>query len=302
MEFNYLTPVCGYREQLNQIVFYVIFIFTCWMKFLLKLPHYSDILIGAMASQFTSLTIVYSIVYSGADQRKHQSSASLAFVWGIHRRPVNSPNKGPVTRKMFPVDDVIMLLGIRFTLFVETWPKRLNIIKGYKVVRVLWLDYKYTLYIRTYLTTISLFVRASSYIIFICIHTYEWYTWLLPASVEINPWSPFMIYVYLLMISVNAMDVFFYLPVNTTYFSSLSYTYNLTCLRVSRNVICTSRMTLKKYHNTVYQSASMFTTYRVTLVTGDTLYMLTHLLLMNGYIHRYWNDTFLNFDRLSFPL
>ena len=58
----------------------------------------------------TSLTIVYSTVYSGADQRKHQSSASLAFVWGIHRGPVNSPHKWPVTRKMFPFDDVIMAL------------------------------------------------------------------------------------------------------------------------------------------------------------------------------------------------
>ena len=38
-----------------------------------------------MASQITSLAVVYSIVYSGADQRKHQSSASLAFVRGIHR-------------------------------------------------------------------------------------------------------------------------------------------------------------------------------------------------------------------------
>ena len=47
-------------------------------------------------------------VYSDADQRKHQSSASLAFVRGIHRWPVNSPHKGPVTRKMFPFDDVIM--------------------------------------------------------------------------------------------------------------------------------------------------------------------------------------------------
>ena len=55
---------------------------------------------GAMASRITSLTIVYSSVYSGADQRKHQSSASLAFVRGIHR--------SPVTRKMFPFDDVIM--------------------------------------------------------------------------------------------------------------------------------------------------------------------------------------------------
>ena len=65
---------------------------------------------GAMAPQFTSLTIVYSTVYPGADQRKHQSSASLAFVMGIHRWPVNSLHKGPVTRKMFPFDDVIMLL------------------------------------------------------------------------------------------------------------------------------------------------------------------------------------------------
>ena len=63
---------------------------------------------GAMASQITSLTIVYSIVYSGANQRKHQSSASLAFVGGIHRRPVNSPHKGPVTRKMLPFDNIIM--------------------------------------------------------------------------------------------------------------------------------------------------------------------------------------------------
>ena len=61
-----------------------------------------------VASQNTSLTIVYSIVYSDADQRKHQSFASLASVWGIHRRPVNSPHKWPVTRKMFPFDDVIM--------------------------------------------------------------------------------------------------------------------------------------------------------------------------------------------------
>ena len=53
-------------------------------------------------------TNAYSTVYSGADQRKHQSSASQAFVQGIHRSPVNSPHKGLVTRKMFPFDDVIM--------------------------------------------------------------------------------------------------------------------------------------------------------------------------------------------------
>ena len=62
----------------------------------------------AIASQITSLTIVYSTVDSDADQREHQSSASLTFVRGIHRGPVNSPRKWPVTRKMFPFDDVIM--------------------------------------------------------------------------------------------------------------------------------------------------------------------------------------------------
>ena len=63
---------------------------------------------GSMASQITSLTIVYSAVHLGTDQRKHQSSASRAFVRGIHRGPVNSPHKWPVKWKMFPFDDVIM--------------------------------------------------------------------------------------------------------------------------------------------------------------------------------------------------
>ena len=71
--------------------------------------HYDDVIMGTIASQITSLTSVYLTVYSGADQSKHQSSASLAFVWGIHRGPVNSPHKRPVTRKMFPFDDVIMV-------------------------------------------------------------------------------------------------------------------------------------------------------------------------------------------------
>ena len=75
----------------------------------LRLPgHYFDVIMSTIASQITSLTIVYSTVYSDADQRKHQSSASLASVWGIYRGPVNSQHKWPVTRKMFPFDDVIM--------------------------------------------------------------------------------------------------------------------------------------------------------------------------------------------------
>ena len=49
------------------------------------LNQYIDVIMTTMASQITSLTVVYSTVYSDADQRKHQSSASLAFVWGFHR-------------------------------------------------------------------------------------------------------------------------------------------------------------------------------------------------------------------------
>ena len=49
---------------------------------------------GAIASQITSLKIVYSTVYSDADKKNHQSSASLTFVRGIHRWPMNSPHKG----------------------------------------------------------------------------------------------------------------------------------------------------------------------------------------------------------------
>ena len=69
--------------------------------------HYNDVIMGTVGSQITSLTILYSTIYSDADLRKHQSSASLAFVQGIHRGPVNSPHKWPVTRKIFPFDDVI---------------------------------------------------------------------------------------------------------------------------------------------------------------------------------------------------
>ena len=72
------------------------------------LCHYSDVTMSRIASQITSVSIVYSTVWSSADQRKHQSSASP--VTGIHRWPVNSPHKGPVTRKMFPFDDAIMVV------------------------------------------------------------------------------------------------------------------------------------------------------------------------------------------------
>ena len=77
----------------------------CWV---IPIFHYNDVIMSAMTSQINNLTIVYSAVYWGTDKRKHQSSASLAFVRGIHRWLVNSSHKGPVMRKMFPFDDVIM--------------------------------------------------------------------------------------------------------------------------------------------------------------------------------------------------
>ena len=64
--------------------------------------HYCDVIMSVVASRITSFTIVCSTVYSGADQIKHQSSASGTFVWGIYRWPVNSPHKRPVMR-IFPI-------------------------------------------------------------------------------------------------------------------------------------------------------------------------------------------------------
>ena len=61
-------------------------------------PHYSDVIMGAMVSQTAGVSIVYSTVCSGADQRNIKAT----------RWPVNSPHKGPVTRRAFPPDDVIM--------------------------------------------------------------------------------------------------------------------------------------------------------------------------------------------------
>ena len=91
---------------------------------------------GAMPSYISGASIVYSTVCSGADQRKRYSSTSLAFVGGIHRWPVNSPHKGPVTRKMFPFDDVIMVYNIStiiimphpgyFRFSPKSWQSTLN--------------------------------------------------------------------------------------------------------------------------------------------------------------------------------
>ena len=71
--------------------------------------HYSDVIMSAMASQISRISTVYSVVYSAARQGQHQTCVT-GFVRGIHRLPVDSPHKRPVTRKMFPFDDVIMVL------------------------------------------------------------------------------------------------------------------------------------------------------------------------------------------------
>ena len=65
----------------------------------LKMKHYSDFIMSAMASRITGVSIVFSVVCSGTDQRKYQGSASL----------VDSPHKGPVTQRMFSFDGVIMI-------------------------------------------------------------------------------------------------------------------------------------------------------------------------------------------------
>ena len=70
--------------------------------------HYSDVIMSAVAFHITGVSVVFSTVCSGADQRTHQRSASLAFVREIHRWPGDFPHKKPVTRQMYPFDDVIM--------------------------------------------------------------------------------------------------------------------------------------------------------------------------------------------------
>ena len=90
--------------------------------------HYGDVIMGAIASQITNLTIVYSTVYLDADHSKHQSSASQAFVRGIHRGPGNSPHKWLVTRKMFPFDDVIMTYSNSKSIIIQTRQRKQNMV------------------------------------------------------------------------------------------------------------------------------------------------------------------------------
>ena len=113
---NYLQTISNntcpllIHPQTSRVLLLIALLRTCcyWLF------HYSDVIMDTISSQITSLAIVYSMVYSGADQRKHQSSASLTFVRGIHRGPVKHRHKWPVTRKMFPFDDVIIYWNNRY--------------------------------------------------------------------------------------------------------------------------------------------------------------------------------------------
>ena len=106
---------------------------TCY--FYARRPfHYSDVIMGAMVSEITSLTVVCSNVYTIADKGKHQSSASLAFVRGSNRWPVNSPHKWPVTQKMFPFDDVIMRMCMDWSILALVLSAILQYLKNHILI------------------------------------------------------------------------------------------------------------------------------------------------------------------------
>ena len=108
---RYADCMCLFRYGRIQTCMRSIFHKIC-TPFSWTLLHYNDVVMSAMAPQIACVSIVCSTVGSGADQRNHPSSASLSFVRGIHRWPVNSPHKRPVTRKVFPFDDVTMLVWL----------------------------------------------------------------------------------------------------------------------------------------------------------------------------------------------
>ena len=101
---QYVKVNMNWPHMFSHLIYYIDSMIT------LITIHSNNVIMGAMTSQITSLTTVYSTACSGADQRKHQSSASLAFVDGIHQWPVNSPHKGPVKRKILPFDDIIIII------------------------------------------------------------------------------------------------------------------------------------------------------------------------------------------------
>ena len=125
--------------------------------------HYNDVIMRTMGSQITSLTNVYATVCSRRRWKKHQSSASVAFMRGIHRWPVNSPHKGPVTCKVFPFDDVIMWV---YAIFA--WVRSVKFVSKHGI-------YPLGKHMRNCLQNDDHFIRASMY--YWCVsdkHSLQW--------------------------------------------------------------------------------------------------------------------------------
>ena len=112
------------------------------MQGLIYALHYNDVIMSALASQITGVSIVCSMVGSGADQRKHQSSASLAYVRGIHRWQVNSPNK-----KASKAENVSIIVTIassrllrcqKYEMCPTVWYSALFILRHHYNIRINW--------------------------------------------------------------------------------------------------------------------------------------------------------------------
>ena len=114
----YSTHVLVFLHINKNVILFLLFQYTPQSKYFLTpyttdhmaslLLNYSDVIMSAMASQITDVSIVCTTVSSREDQRIHQSSASLTLLRGIHGWPVDSPHTGPVNRKIFSFNDVIM--------------------------------------------------------------------------------------------------------------------------------------------------------------------------------------------------
>ena len=101
-------PMLTYHQRCMVCNIYLKAVSLCtypWSESENRYFHYNGTIMSTMGSQITSLTIAYSSVYSGADQRRHQNSASLAFVRGIHRHLMTSSCKitaaCPVSNKLW---------------------------------------------------------------------------------------------------------------------------------------------------------------------------------------------------------
>ena len=96
----YLGTLEGLNDTMGVVYIFIFFTQIPGIAILVAdgFYNYSDVIMGAMASQITGVSIVCL-----TDQRKHQTPRH----WPLWRSPVYSPHNGPVTRKMFPLDHVI---------------------------------------------------------------------------------------------------------------------------------------------------------------------------------------------------